>query len=152
MTWVFYRKHLIYVSPYWLLITAILMLSFIDSVPRKMSSPHNQVFFILCEILISIIFWWLITPFTFLFLKSFDSTKELFTVKKLPSIQFEDNTQAFVKVLLTALVFIMHYALEMARYILACGMVTMLSFIISPLVIVAIAMEKLLKKLFTNRI
>lgn len=152
MTWAFYRKHLIYVSPYWLLITAILMFSFIDSASGKMHLPHNQVFFILCGILISIIFWWLITPFTLLFLKSFRSTKELTTFNKPPVIPFKENTPAFKKALLTAPVFIMHYTLELARYILACGMVTTISFIISPLVIVVITMEKLLKKLFTNRI
>jgi len=44
----------------------------------------------------------------------------------------------------------MHYTLEIARYALTCGMITLLSFIVSPIVIIVIVMEKLLKKLLVN--
>jgi hypothetical protein len=151
MTWNFYQKHLIYIAPYWLLLVGF-MFAMIATASEKMHLPHTQMLFILCSIIIPTLFWWLMTPFTFLFLESFRPIKEYLAFKNAPQIPFENNTPLFIKTLFTTLVVIMHYTLEIARYTLTCGMITLLSFIVSPIVIVVIVMEKLLKKLFMGRI
>jgi len=105
MTWNFYQKRLIYISPYWLLLVGF-MFAMIATASEKMHLPHTQMLFILCSAIIPTLFWWLMTPFTFLFLESFRSIKEYIAFKETPQIPFEDNTPLFIKTLFTTLVVI----------------------------------------------
>jgi hypothetical protein len=151
MSWHFYWKRLIYVSPYWLFIIAVAFTIIGTSLEKTHALP-TQIFFILSITVIPAVFWWLMTPFTFLFLESFRPIKALISCQKIPPIIFNKNTSFFLRIFSTVLAFLMRKNMELITYMFICGLVIPLSFIISPLVIVILMMENLLKKLPIDRI
>lgn len=145
MNWTFYRNRLLYILPFYLIISVLAYL-LIAGVINRAESKNTEIINVFRNIIVfELIILWLITPFTFLFLESFKTVKRLFSFEINPNIDFPSDTSEFARKIIRIIAFVPHFLLLFIKYSLSCYMVILLNFIVSPLVILALMVEKVIK-------
>ncbi len=145
MNWIFYRNRLLYILPFYLIISVFTYILIGGAIDRSQHVNTEVANIFQTIVVVELIILWFITPFTFMFLESFKITKTLFTYELKPDINYPADTPDLIKIIITTIAFILSAFLSLIKYVLSCNAVILLNFIISPIAILVLILEKVIK-------